>query len=267
MAHSNLPTDDEARAAELPFPTLREVGFAAPFAWVGRGLADLKANPTASLFYGFCFAGMGLLVTFIFEHAYQYTSAATTGFLLMAPFFAMGLYELSRRRELGQPVQLGPTLTVWRRNAGNIAVFAAVLTVIFLIWARASLVVFAIFYTRELPNLSGFLTQVLSFENIEFLAVYFAVGMIFALLVFAVSVVSIPLMLDRNQDAVTSMIASIRALALNPGPLLVWALLIVALTILGFLSFHLGLVVTMPIVGHATWHAYRDLVAPLPRHG
>lgn len=90
MAHSDLPTDDDARAAALPFPTLREVGFGAPLTWVGRGFADLKANPTASLFYGFCFAGMGLLVTFIFEHAYQYTSAATTGFLLMAPFFAMG---------------------------------------------------------------------------------------------------------------------------------------------------------------------------------
>jgi len=141
--------------------------------------------------------------------------------------------------------------------------FAAVLTVIFLIWARASLVVFAIFYTREMPNLSGFLTQVLSMENLEFLLVYCGVGFIFALLVFAVSVVSIPLMLDRNQDAVTSMLASIRALAENPLPLLVWAALIVGLTLLGFMSFHIGLAVLMPVVGHATWHAYRDLVEPL----
>ena len=146
----------------------------------------------------------------------------------------------------------------------NIAVFAAVLTVVFLIWARASLVIFAMFYTQEMPNLTGFLTQVLSIDNLEFLMVYFGVGLVFALLVFAVSVVSIPLMLDRNQDAVTSMIASIRALAENPLPLLVWAALIVTLTLLGFLSFHLGLVVLMPVVGHATWHAYRDLVAPLP---
>jgi uncharacterized membrane protein len=263
MAQHNTPTDDEKAAAALPFPTIRSIGIAAPFHWISRGLADLKACPVASIFYGFCFTAMGLLVTFVFEHAYQYTSAVSTGFLLLAPFFAMGLYELSRRRELGQPCALAPTLTVWRRNAGNIAVFAAVLTVIFLIWARASLVIFAIFYTKEMPNLSGFLSQVLAFENIEFLMVYFAVGLVFALLVFAVSVVSIPLMLDRNQDAVTAMIASIRALALNPLPLLVWAALIVGLTLLGFLSFHLGLVVLMPIVGHATWHAYRELVAPL----
>ena len=131
------------------------------------------------------------------------------------------------------------------------------------IWARASLVVFAMFYTQELPSLSGFLTQVVSLENLEFLVVYFGVGSIFALLVFAVSVVSIPLMLDRNQDAITSMLASLRALMLNPLPLLVWAALIVTLTLIGFLSFHIGLVVMMPVVGHATWHAYRELVEPL----
>ena len=94
--------------------------------------------------------------------------------------------------------------------------------------------------------------------------VYLAVGAGFALFVFAVSVVSIPLMLDRNQDAITSMLASLRALMLNPLPLLVWAALIVALTLIGFLSFHIGLVVMMPVVGHATWHAYRELVEPLP---
>ena len=134
MAQHPSPADEQAGAG-LPFPTIRNVGLGAPFRWIARGFSDLKACPTASLFYGFCFTGMGLLVTFVFEHAYQYTSAVTTGFLLLAPFFAMGLYELSRRRELGEACALLPTLTVWRRNAGNIAVFAAVLTVIFLIWA------------------------------------------------------------------------------------------------------------------------------------
>lgn len=262
MAQQTPPTEEQA--ASLPFPTIRNVGVGAPFRWIAHGFSDLKACAVASLFYGFCFTGMGLLVTFVFSRAYQYTSAVTTGFLLVAPFFAMGLYELSRRRQLGEPCALMPTLTVWRRNLGNIALFAGVLTVIFLIWARASLVVFAMFYTQELPSLSGFLKQVVSFENLEFLLVYFGVGAIFALLVFAVSVVSIPLMLDRNQDAITSMLASIRALAENPLPLLVWAFLIVSLTIVGFLSFHLGLAVLMPVIGHATWHAYRDLVEPLP---
>lgn len=259
------PNDSELEAAAaLPFPTVRDVPFTAPISWVTRALGDLKACPIPSLFYGFCFAGMGLLITFVFEHAYEYTSALTSGFLLLGPFFAMGLYEISRRHERGEHCALTPTLTVWKRNAGNIGVFAVVLGVVFLVWARASLVVFALFYTDELPNLSGFLGQLLAFENLEFLLVYFGIGLIFATLTFAVSVVSIPLMLDRNQDAISSMLASISALIRNPAAMLVWALLIASLTTIGFLTFHLGLVVLMPLIGHATWYAYRDLVEPLP---
>lgn len=263
MSQQNeAPLDDPQN---LPFPTVRDVPIGAPLRWVGRALSDLKSCPIPSLFYGFCFAAMGLLITFVFEHAYEYTSALTSGFLLLGPFLAMGLYEISRRRELGQGCSLVPTLTVWRRNAGNIGIFAVVLGVLFLVWARASLVVFALFYTNEMPNLSGFLEQLLSMDNLEFLGVYFGIGLIFATLVFAASVVSIPLMLDRNQDAISSMLASFGALARNPGAMIVWALLIAGLTIIGFLTFHVGLVVLMPIVGHATWHAYRDLVEPLPR--
>lgn len=259
------PNDTQLeQAAELPFPTVRDIPASAPFRWIARGFDDLRTCPIPSLFYGFCFAGMGLLITIVFEHAYQYTSALTSGFLLLGPFLAMGLYEISRRHELGQGCSLGPTLLVWKRNAGNIGIFAVVLGVVFLVWARASLVVFALFYSNEMPNLSGFLGQVLALENIEFLLVYLGVGLVFATIVFAVSVVSIPLMLDRNQDAISSMLASIAALARNPGAMIVWAFLLVTLTLVGFLSFHLGLVALMPIIGHATWHAYRDLVEPLP---
>jgi len=175
----------------------------------------------------------------------------------------MGLYEISRRREKGQSCSLAPTLVVWKRNASNIGIFAVVLGVIFLVWARASLVVFALFYTNEMPNLTGFLEQVVRFENFEFLSVYFMVGLLFATIVFAVSVVSIPLMLDRNQDAITAMLASVGALARNPATMMAWAVGIVVLTIVGFMTFHIGLAIIMPIIGHASWHAYRDLVEPL----
>lgn len=255
--------DPEIKGVAATFPVLRDVPWHAPFLWLARGTRDLRARTELSLFFGFCYAAMGLAVTLVFEHAYQYTSGLTSGFLLLGPFLAIGLYEISRRRERGERADFLGTLTIWRHNASNIGIFAAVLLVVFLVWARASLVVFALFYTNEMPNLSGFLGQVISLENIEFLAVYAGVGLIFALLVFAVSLVSIPLMLDRDLDAITAMLASIGALARNPVACLVWAIMIVFLTLLGFLTFHLGLVFFMPMIGHATWHAYRDLVAPL----
>ena len=264
-----MPLQNEAKMEQAtpPFPTVRDVKMFAPLGWLTLAWQDMKSCPIPSLFYGFCFAAMGLLITFVFEHAYEYTSGLTSGFLLLGPFLAMGLYEISRRRELGQSCALTPTLTVWRRNIGNLGLFAVVLGVVFLVWARASLVVFALFYTEELPNLSGFLEQVLRFENAEFLLVYLGVGLLFAAIVFAASVVSIPLMLDRNQDAISAMLASVIALARNPASMTVWAIIIVTATLLGFLTFHIGLAVFMPLVGHASWHAYREIIEPLPRQG
>lgn len=253
-----------ADEGEVPFPRIREVPFVAPLRWLSRGLDDFKACPGPGLFYGSCFALMGFLLSFVFRHAYQYTSALTSGYLLLAPFLAIGLYEVSRRREQGLPCSLHPTLTAWRHNAGSIGVFSLVLIVIFLVWARASLVVFALFYTSEMPSVSGFLGQLLSLENIEFLSAYFVVGLVFASIVFAVGVISIPLMMDRGQDTVTAMVASALALVRNFPTLAFWALLIVALTALGFATLFFGLILTAPLLGHATWHAYRDLVEPAP---
>ena len=254
-------TDDDPG---LPFPTVREVSLGAPFRWIARGAADLRAAPGPSLFYGLCFAAMGVLTVLMFLHAYEYIAALASGFLLVGPLVAMGLYELSRRRERGEPCALGPTLTVWRRNMSNIGVFAVVLGVVLLVWARASMVVFALFYTEEMPSLDSLIEQILTLRNLEFFGTYVGVGLVFATIAFAASVVSVPLMLDRNQDAITAMLASFGALLNNPGPMLVWAALIVILTAIGFATFNIGLVVLMPIIGHATWHAYRDLIEPLP---
>jgi uncharacterized membrane protein len=255
----NAANGDEGQ----PFPRPRNIPATAPLRWIARGFSDLKSCPVPSLFYGFCFAGMGLLMTIVFEHAYEYAMAVTSGFLLLGPFLAMGLYEISRRHERSEACSLLPTLTVWRRNAGNIGIFAVVLGIVFIVWARASLVIFALFYTTEMPNLTGFLKQLLVAENLQFLAIYTGVGLIFATVAFAFSVSSLPLMLDRNQDAISSMLGSVGALLLNPMAMIVWAAIIVGFTLIGFLTFHLGLVVLMPIVGHATWHAYRDLIEPL----
>lgn len=246
--------------ANSPFPPVRTVSFAAPFGWLALGWQDLRAAPMPSLFYGITFALMGWLIHLVFQHAVQLTSALTAGFLLVGPFLATGLYEISRRRENGAVVSVPATLTAWRANLGAFSLFALGLTVIALIWARASLVTFALFFSAGMPTLKNFFSQVISADHLDFLLTYFAVGGVFAAIVFAVSVVSVPMMLDRGTDAVVAALTSVRALFANPGPLLLWAVLIVLIVGLGFATLFLGLVVAVPWIGHATWHAYREIV-------
>ncbi len=250
--------DDTEAASALP--AVRVVSTGAPLRWLAAGWRDFRAHPLPSMFYGACFALMGFLIYFVFGRAYQYVSALFTGFFLVGPFLAIGLYELSRRREQGLPAWLAPTLDAWRPNVGAVGTFALVLTVILLVWARASLVVFALFFTSDMPDLHGFLRQMLSFENIEFLLAYICVGGFFAGLVFAISVVAVPMMLDRNTDGIVAALTSLRAFGNNVPAMAVWGLLIVVLTAAGFATWFAGLVVAIPVIGHATWHAYRDLV-------
>jgi len=241
-------------------PGVRKLSAAAPFGWLAAGWRDFRAHPMPSVFYGMCFAMMGWLTAFTFRHAYEYVSALVTGFFLVGPFFAIGLYDLSRRRERGLPGGLAPTLGAWRPNVGAIGMFGLVLGVILLVWARASLIVFALFYTGQMPTVAGFVGQIFSLDNLEFLLAYLCVGGFFAVLVFAISVVSVPMMLDRDTDGIVAVLTSLRAVGENLPAMIVWGAIIVALIGAGFALYFGGLVVTVPVIGHATWHAYRGLV-------
>lgn len=241
-------------------PTVRIVPIGAPLRWLARGWADFRACLGASLFYGACFAGMGFALVFTFRHSFEYVIALITGFFLVGPFFAIGLHDLSRRRERGQATDLVPTLTAWRRNPGAIGTFALVLGVILLVWARASLVVFALFYTHDMPSLEGFVAQLVSLENLEFLVAYFCVGGFFAVLVFAIAVVSVQLMMDRDVDGIVAVLTSLRAFGNSVPAMLVWAALITLVIAAGFALWFVGLVVAVPVIGHGAWHAYRDIV-------
>ncbi len=248
------------RANNSPFPPINGISAAAPVQWLGAGWRDLRRAPVASMSYGAAFAAMGWLIYFVFRHAYEYTSALTAGFLLVGPFLCTGLYDVSRRLERGEPVRLADTMSAWRANLGAFSLFSLALTIIMLVWARASLVTFALFFSTGMPTLSNFLARVVSPEHWDFVATYFAVGGLFAAIVFAVSVVSVPMMLDRGTDTVVAAITSVRALIENTGPLLLWAALIVLIVGLGFATLFVGLIVAVPVIGHATWHAYRAIV-------
>lgn len=241
-------------------PNVRTVSMTAPLRWLASGWGDFRAHPLPSVFYGVCFAVMGWLIALTFRHAYAYVSALVCGFLLVGPFLATGIYALSRQRENGEPVRLVPTLDAWRPNVGAIGVFSLVLTVILLVWARASLVVFALFYTSEMPSVDRFLEQVVSLDNLEFLVAYACVGGFFAALVFAISVVAVPMMLDRRTDGVIAVLTSLKTFGANVPAMIVWGLTIAVVIGAGFALWFAGLVVAGPVIGHATWHAYRALV-------
>ena len=244
---------------ESPFPPIRRVSPMKVFSWLRLGWRDMWASPQASLFYGLCFAGMGFLLKIVLSNAPQYLSALSCGFLLLGPLLSLGLYDISRRLENEKSGMLGSLFSM-RGRWSNIGILALVLAVIMLVWARASLVVFALFYNKGMPTMQGFLSQLFSLSNLEFIAVYCCIGFIFASVVFAISWVSIPLMLDRDTDAITAMIISTVALFVNLPLTMVWALTIVSLVVFGFFTWNLGLIVAMPLVGHATWHAYREVV-------
>jgi uncharacterized membrane protein len=253
-----LPED-----SHFTFPPVRDVDAMRPLRWLARGFDDLRAQPLASAFYGCCFAAMGVLLFLMFRFAIDYTSTLAMGFMLLGPLLCIGLYDLSRQREIAPPARLGKSLVAWRENPGGIGIYVLILTVVFLVWARASLVTFALFETHAMPTWTAFFLQLAAMQNVGFMLAFFGVGMVFAGIVFAFSVISIPCLLDRRADAVTAAAVSVIALARNPAAMLVWAALIVILVGIGLLTAYIALIFTGPLLGHATWHAYRDLVGPV----
>ena len=231
-----------------------------PFRWLAAGWRDLLAHPGIGLFYGVCFWLMASALAAVFSARPEYTLSLVSGCLLLGPFLAMGLYEVSRRRQQGLQPDLKSSLTCWATHIRSMGLLVLVLIVLELLWARASLVVFAVFFNTGMPSNTGVIDAVFNPENWEFVAVYLAVGGVFAALVFSTAVVSIPMILDRDLDAITAAIHSLRVVFANPGVLLLWGVLIAGLVMLALLPWAMGLIVVGPLLGHASWHAYRGAV-------
>ena len=252
-------------AAEAAYAiTLQPLRWADPLRWLLKGLQDVRAAPGIALFYGFCFWCMALLLGWVFRNEPEYTMSLANGCLLVGPFLAMGLYDTSRRREAGLAPDLGQSITCWDSHMGSMGMLVLVLIVLELLWGRASLVVFAVFFDTGMPSSSGVFEAVFNPRNWEFVAVYTVVGGVFAALVFSCTVVSIPMILDRDTDALTAGITSMRVVAENPGVMLLWGALITALVVASLWIWGAGLLLVGPVLGHASWHAYRAAVAPTP---
>ncbi len=258
-AAAAAPAAGAAEPAPFDLP-LNTLGLAAPFHWLALGWRDFRRAPVIGLVYGTCFAAMGWMLLLLFQHAPAYTLALSAGFLLMGPFMCLGLYDASRKLERGEAPGLWASLTAWRARSGTMAIFGGVLLVLEMLWGRASLIVFALSFDG-MPDFKGSLRALLDPENLPFIAAYLAVGGLFAGLIFAISVVAIPMILDRQTDAITAGLTSLRLCLTQPGVMLLWGALITLAVVLAMAPWFAGLLVAAPVLGHASWHAYRAAVA------
>lgn len=221
----------------------------------------MRAHPGISTFYGMAFWLMALVLGAVFKSKPEYTMTIASGCLLLGPFLAMGLYEVSRRRNLGLRAQLGDSLTCWDRHVPSMGMLVLVLIVLELLWGRASLVVFAVFFNTGMPSTTGVIQAVFNPDNWEFVAAYAVVGGGFAMLVFSIAVVSIPMILDRDTDAISAAITSLEVVFHNTALMLVWGAVISLLVVAALLlPWGVGILVVGPLLGHATWHAYMGSV-------
>ncbi len=256
MTQTRPDRTSEPAAFDIP---LNPLAFSAPWQWLRLGLRDFTRAPTIGLFYGACFTAMGWMLMLLFRHAPAYTLALSAGFLLVGPFLCLGLYDVSRKLERGEPPRLAASLVAWRTRTGTMAIFGAVLLILEMLWARASLIVFALSF-NGMPDFKGSLLALLDPENLSFIISYIVVGSLFAGLIFAISVVAMPMILDRQTDAITAGLTSLRLCLTQPGLMIFWGALITALVVLAMAPGFLGLLVVAPVLGHASWHAYRAAV-------
>lgn len=236
-------------------PCLNQVTWWQPLVWLKSGWDDFKGCWLTSLPYGVVFALLGYTLVHIGWSRHDMAMTLSTGFLLVAPFLAVVFYDLSRRRE--QPGRAA--FTSIRENLSSIGMFAVLLMFTLSVWERISAIVLGNHLgSSQVPDAS--LAWLFSPENIEFVIAFTLVGAVMAAFIFAISVVSLPMLMDRRVDIVTAVMTSLWTVRANPLAMLFWAAAIVLLTGVGIATSFIGLAVIFPVLGHATWHAYRELV-------
>lgn len=264
MAFSNIFLGAGTRPAH---PVVRKIGLADLRDALAKGADDFYAMPTHAIFLCIIYPFVGFALARL---AFGYSILPllyplASGFALVGPIAALGLYELSRRREAGLETSATRAFDVFESSSiGAVAVLAILLLIIFVVWvAVADAIYVANFGHASPPSVGAFLKDVLTTRpGWNLIIVGNGLGLLFAILVLTISVVSFPLLLDRDVGAAVALLTSIRAVAHNPLTMMVWGLIVAALLVVGSLPLFFGLTVVMPLLGHATWHLYRKVVEP-----
>ena len=233
-----------------------------PLRWVRLGISDLVRAPQQSMVYGMSVAILiGVVSLFAWFHGSQWIMYAMLGgFVFLAPLTCIGLYAIAAQLERGQEPLLARSLrAAFRRHFGNEMIFALVLMVIFLVWARAAVMVTVFFPTEG---------EVSTRDLVTFLSFGSMIGAVFAAVTFSASAFSLPMIMHRDVDSITAIVTSVNAVLRNKGAMLVWLTIVVVLLLLGIATAFIGLVVIIPVIGYAAWHGYLETIdaSDFPRH-
>lgn len=244
------PSDNDENTLPLAAPC-RSLHWKAPLHWLRLGWRDLCEAPVISLSYGLIM----VVLSYAISAAAWYLGnlglylGLISGFVFLGPLLALTLYSVSARRETGARVTLRATARDAGRTLSDAMVFAVVLLVIFLIWARAATLIHVFFPVEANTGIRDWLV---------FLGIGSAVGAVFCAVIFMASAFSLPMILDRETDTITAIISSVNATLRNKAAMLVWAGCIGACVLAGLVTGYLGFAVLLPLIGHATWHGYRE---------
>lgn len=254
MADETLPAS--------PLPTISRLTLGEVAAALRAGAADFRRAPAFGLFFSAFYVLAGFVLMWIGASTFVWSLVLSLGFPLVAPFAAVGLYEVSRRLEAGLPLDWGEILgVVASERKRQLPWLGAILVIVFLFWSFLAHMIFALFMgLSTMTNISSSYEALLTPNGLTMIAVEVLIGGAAAFFVFSITVVGMPLLLDKEIDFVTAMLHSMRAVGQNLGVMLVWAATIAGLLFLGMLPYFLGLFVVLPVLGHATWHLYRRVL-------
>jgi uncharacterized membrane protein len=256
----------QAQRADGAMETIRisRIDLEAPWRWLAKGLADMAAMPQISLAYGAVFAlgAVGLWFGLGTLGWQSLMLALAGGFLLVGPVMAVGLYEASRQRALGAKPGLADVVFSGFRSIDQLSLLGLALGLVFMIWVQLAFLLFMMFFgDRPFPPIDEFVPRLLfTWQGVTLLVAGSIAGACLAAIVFSISVISAPMLIDRPVGATSAIFASVKATALNIGPMALWAVLIAVFMAAGIATLCIGLIVIFPLIGHASWHAYKEIV-------
>lgn len=260
-------SEDTIQATQKPqTPIIRTITSADILEALAQGMRDFRAAPQYGLFFGTFYAAAGWFLLYLFNtlEINYFVYPMATGFAMVAPFIAAGLYDVSHRLELGQPLSWSAVLNSVRTGGGkDLTWMVLVTTFAYIIWLDIAFALYVVFYGLNPLDFQGLVENILTTPTGAFFFLLGnLVGAILSLVVYSITVISFPLLFDRHVDFITAMITSVKAVLANPRPMLLWCAIIALLFGVSLLSVFVGLIIVLPILGHATWHLYRRLIAP-----